>query len=72
MWYVAWYVLAFESPSVHPTITEYERSYIELSAVNMDEVREEKYPKKHSCLQKIHIYLKDLAGHGDGVMYVSY
>ncbi len=38
LWYVAWYVLAFESPSVHPTITEDERSYIELTAVNMDEV----------------------------------
>ena len=37
---MAWYVLAFESPSVHPTITEHEKSYIELSAVNMDEVRE--------------------------------
>ena len=38
LWYVAWFVLAFESPSVHPTITEDERAYIELSAVNVDEV----------------------------------
>ena len=38
LWYVAWYVLAFESPSVHPTITKDERSYIELTAINMDEV----------------------------------
>lgn len=38
LWYVAWFVLAFESPSVHPTITEEERAYIELSAVNTDEV----------------------------------
>lgn len=39
MWYVAWFVLAFESPSVHPTITYDERSYIELTAVNMEEVK---------------------------------
>ena len=39
LWYVAWFVLAFESPSVHPTISEEERAYIELSAVNTDEVR---------------------------------
>ena len=55
LWYVAWYVLAFESPSVHPTITEHERSYIELSAINMDEVRLERYPKKHFCPQGIFV-----------------
>ena len=38
LWYVAWFLLAFESPSVHPTITEDERAYIELSAVNVDKV----------------------------------
>lgn len=52
---MAWYVLAFESPSAHPTITEYERSYIELSAVNMDEVSLERYPKKHFCLHEIFV-----------------
>ena len=38
LWYVAWYVFAFDSPSVHPTITAEERAYIELSAVNTEEV----------------------------------
>ena len=38
LWYVAWYVFAFDSPSVHPTITTEERAYIELSAVNTEEV----------------------------------
>lgn len=39
LWYVAWYILAFESPSVHPTISKDEKAYIELSAINMEEVR---------------------------------
>ena len=38
LWYVAWIVFVFESPSVHPTITEEEKIYIELSAVNTAEV----------------------------------
>ena len=70
LWYVAWYVLAFESPSAHPTITEYERSYIELSAVNMDEVRLElRYPKKHFVIMR---YLQGLPSltDCDGVMFV--
>ncbi|KAJ7378838.1 hypothetical protein OS493_020437 [Desmophyllum pertusum] len=46
LWYVAWFVLAFESPSVHPTITEDERSYIELTAINMDEVTKGSVPWK--------------------------
>ena len=64
---MAWYVLAFESPSVHPTITEHEKSYIELSAVNMDEVRE----KTLLSSKNITVCLKDLAGYGDGVKYAS-
>ena len=52
LWYVAWYVLAFESPSVHPTITEHERSYIELSAINMDEVRLERHLQNTLALQE--------------------
>lgn len=56
MWYVAWFVLAFESPSVHPTITYDERSYIELTAVNMEEVKVFKFRivlrgLKNGCLQ---------------------
>lgn len=55
MWYVAWFVFAFESPSVHPTITYDERSYIELTAVNMEEVKVFKFPivlrgLKNRCL----------------------
>ena len=55
MWYVAWFVFAFESPSVHPTITYDERSYIELTAVNMEVVKVFKFPivlggLKNECL----------------------
>ena len=48
-WAVAWWFLAFESPSKHPHITEHERIYIEtsigentsiLSAVSIMEVIE--------------------------------
>ena len=39
LWFVAWFVLAFESPSAHPTISEEEKAYIELSNVNVDEVK---------------------------------
>lgn len=55
MWYVAWFVFAFESPSVYPTITYDERSYIELTAVNMEVVKVFKFPivlggLKNECL----------------------
>ena len=55
MSYVAWFVFAFESPSVHPTKTYDERSYIELTAVNMEEVKVFKFPivlrgLKNGCL----------------------
>lgn len=72
LWYVVWYVLVFELLFVYLIIIEYEWFYIELSVVNMDEVREEKYLKKYFCFKKIYIYLKDFVGYGDGVMYVSY
>ncbi|XP_068746722.1 vesicular glutamate transporter 1-like [Montipora capricornis] len=46
IWYVAWFVFVFESPSVHPTITEEEKKYIELSAVNTAEVAKGSVPWK--------------------------
>lgn len=29
LWYVIWEIFAYESPAVHPTISESERNYIE-------------------------------------------
>lgn len=29
IWYIFWLLLAYESPAVHPTISEEERTYIE-------------------------------------------
>lgn len=38
LWYTAWFLFVFESPSSHPTITKEEQEYIELSAINSAEV----------------------------------
>ena len=54
LWYVAWFVLAFDSPSVHPTITEEERAYIELSAVNTEEVTLHEIIDIRSLTQGVH------------------
>ena len=39
LWYAAWIFMAYDSPSVHPTITDDERVYIEQSAVHVNEVQ---------------------------------
>lgn len=31
MWYCFWFLVSYESPAAHPTITEEERTYIEES-----------------------------------------
>lgn len=31
IWYIFWLLLAYESPAVHPTISEEEKTYIETS-----------------------------------------
>ena len=31
LWYIIWEIFAYESPAVHPTISESERNYIEES-----------------------------------------
>ncbi|XP_074615246.1 vesicular glutamate transporter 3-like isoform X1 [Acropora palmata] len=46
LWYAAWFVFVFESPSSHPTITKEEQEYIELSAVNTAEVTQGSVPWK--------------------------
>ncbi|XP_044170620.1 vesicular glutamate transporter 3-like isoform X1 [Acropora millepora] len=46
LWYAAWFLFVFESPSSHPTITKEEQEYIELSAVNAAEVTQGSVPWK--------------------------
>ena len=60
LWYVAWFVLAFDSPSVHPTITEEERAYIELSAVNTEEVKLHQIIDIRSLTQGVHSQYTEL------------
>lgn len=31
LWYVMWEIFAYESPTAHPTISEFEKDYIERS-----------------------------------------
>ena len=38
LWYLVWLAVVYESPSVHPTISEEEKTLIEHSAVRTEEV----------------------------------
>ena len=44
LWYFIWEIFAYESPAMHPTISEHERNYIEGS------IGDEKIEVRHSIL----------------------
>ena len=39
VWYIAWLVVVYESPAVHPTISSEERNLIQATALDLSKVR---------------------------------
>jgi len=39
VWYIAWLMVVYESPAVHPTISSEERNLIQATALDLSKVR---------------------------------
>lgn len=74
MWYCFWFLVSYESPAAHPTITEEERKYIEESiGVTAQHAVTVSTYTVNSCDPLYHITLVDINSTDvDPVIYISF